>query len=157
MILFWGKKWLSMESKINSHCWSWPPGSALTWGLRCDRYFYPGSLWGWSAQEISRVTEATELLGQGPFRPSSSARRQSWSSALWAPSPPEESLPTGSALTPGTQERAGLPGMLTEANRLTGGTRSSQRQLEHLTPEITRWRKTNVRILLTGTKTTWHH
>ena len=47
--------------------------------------------------------------------------------------------------------------MLTEANRTTGGTSSNQRQLEHLTPEITRWRKTKVRILLTETKTTYHH
>ena len=37
------------------------------------------------------------------------------------------------------QERAGLPGVLTQAYRLTGGTSSSQRQQEHLTPEITRW------------------
>jgi hypothetical protein len=29
-----------------------------------------------SAQESTWATEATELLGEGPFRPSSSARRQ---------------------------------------------------------------------------------
>ena len=58
---------------------------------------------------------------------------------------------------PGTQERAGLPGVLTEANRHTEGTSSSQRQLEHLTPEITRWQKANIRILPTETKNTWHH
>jgi hypothetical protein len=38
-----------------------------------------------------------------------------------------------------------------------GGTSSSQRQQEHLTPEITRWQKANTRILPTETKTTWHH
>jgi hypothetical protein len=37
------------------------------------------------------------------------------------------------------QERAGLPGVLTQAYRLTRGTSSSQRQQEHLTLEITRW------------------
>ena len=37
------------------------------------------------------------------------------------------------------QERAGLPGVLTQAYRLTQGTSSSQRQQEHLTLEITRW------------------
>ena len=58
---------------------------------------------------------------------------------------------------PGTQDRACLPGVLTEANRHTEGTSSNQRQLEHLTPEITRWQKANVRILLTETKTTHHH
>ena len=76
---------------------------------------------------------------------------------ICAPSLQEESLPAESALTTGTQERVGLPGVLTEANRITGGTSSSQRQLEHLTPEITRWQKANVRILLTETKTTQHH
>ena len=45
------------------------------------------------------ATEARELLEQGPYGPSSSARR--WSSVLCAPSLPEESLPPGSALTLG--------------------------------------------------------
>jgi hypothetical protein len=115
--------------------------------------FSPGSLWGWSTQELTQVTETTELLGQGPFGHSSSARRQSWSSKICAPSPPEKSLPTESALTPENQERAVLQGVLTETNRITRGTSSRQRQLEHLTPGITRWRKTNAR----GTKNTWNH
>jgi hypothetical protein len=38
-------------------------------------------------------------------------------------------LPAKSTLTTETQERVGLPGVLTEANRITGGTSSSQRQL----------------------------
>jgi uncharacterized lipoprotein YddW (UPF0748 family) len=66
-------------------------------------------------------------------------------------------LPTENALTTGTQERVRLPGVLTEAKRIRGGISSSQRQLEHLTPEITRWRKARITILLTETKTTWHH
>jgi hypothetical protein len=33
--------------------------------------------------------------------------------------------------------------VLTEANRITGGTSSSNRQLEHPTPEITRGKKAN--------------
>jgi hypothetical protein len=68
-----------------------------------------------------------------------------------------KSMPAEGALTTGTQKRVGLPGVLTEANRITGGTSSSQRQLEHLSPDITRWRKANVRVLLTETKTTRHH
>ena len=48
---------------------------------------------------------------------------------IYAPSLQEESLPVESTLTTETQERAGLPGQLTEANRTTGGTSSSQRQL----------------------------
>ena len=48
---------------------------------------------------------------------------------ICAPSLQEESLPAESTLTTETQERAGLPGLLTEANRITGETSSSQRQL----------------------------
>jgi hypothetical protein len=53
-----------------------------------------------------------------------------------------------SALTTVTQERVGIPGVLKEANRITGGISSIQRQLEHITPEITRRLKAKVRILL---------
>jgi hypothetical protein len=66
-------------------------------------------------------------------------------------------LPAESTLNTGIQERVGLPGVLKEANRITGGTSSSQRQLEHLTLEITKWKKANVRILITEKKTTQHH
>jgi hypothetical protein len=38
-------------------------------------------------------------------------------------------LPAASTLTTETQERVGLPGVLTETNRITGGTSYSQRQL----------------------------
>jgi hypothetical protein len=38
-------------------------------------------------------------------------------------------MPAESTLTTKTQERAGLPGLLTEANRIMEGTSSSQRQL----------------------------
>jgi hypothetical protein len=109
--------------------------------------------------ESTLVIEATELLGQGPIKPSSSARRQSWDPDPWAHSLPEESWPTGrvltpelrrlirapdcwtpackeslpteSALTTGTQVRVGHTGVLTEANRMTRGSSSNQRQLEH--------------------------
>ena len=171
---------------------------------------YPGSLRDQSTQERMWATEATELLGQGLFGPSSSSRRQSWNPDLWEPSPPSciqgpsetslhrrahrlqkqqnfldrvplglhlhpkgrsefqtsvfcapslkgKSLLAESTLPTGIQERVWLPGVLTEANRITGGTSSSQRQLKHLTPEITRWQKANIRILLTGSKTTLYH
>ena len=48
---------------------------------------------------------------------------------ICAPSLQEESLPAESTLTTETQKRAGIPGQLTEANRITGETGSSQRQL----------------------------
>ena len=145
-------------------------------------------LWGGSVQESTghRNNSASETWS---YRLSSSARRWSWSSVLCVPSLPEESLPPGSALTPGlrwdhhflssvslrlghtvesmpqkqqsfwdrvllpayilSQEVelilsdlcTSLPGVLTQAYRLTGGTSYSQRQLEYLIPEITRWWK----------------
>jgi hypothetical protein len=48
---------------------------------------------------------------------------------ICAPSVQEESLPAESALTSETQERASLPGLLIEVNRITRGTSSNQRQL----------------------------
>ena len=125
----------------------------VPWMSACHKillssFFYPGSLWGGSVQESARASEATELLGQDPFGPSSSAR--SWSLVLCAPFLTGESWPPGSALTPGTQERAGLPGLLTVANRLTGETSSSQRVLEHQ-------RLPDGKILPTETKATQHY
>jgi hypothetical protein len=63
------------------------------------------------------------------FGPSSSARKQIRAPDLCAPSLSEERWPAESTLTTETQERVGLPRVLTEANRITGGTSSSQRQL----------------------------
>jgi hypothetical protein len=45
---------------------------------------------------------------------------------FWAPALQEESLPAESALTIRTQVRVGIPGVLTEANRIRGGSSSSQ-------------------------------
>jgi hypothetical protein len=61
------------------------------------------------------------------------------------------------ALTTEIQERVRLPGVLTEANRITGGRSCSQRQLQQLTPENTGWQKANLRTLVTETKTSQHH
>jgi hypothetical protein len=52
------------------------------------------------------AAEATELLGQGPFRISSSIRRQSSDPDPWTPSLPEESLPPGRVLTPRIRRRS---------------------------------------------------
>jgi hypothetical protein len=48
---------------------------------------------------------------------------------ICAPSLQEDSLPEESTLNTETQERARLPGLLTKANRITGGTSSNQKQL----------------------------
>jgi hypothetical protein len=45
----------------------------------------------------SRASEATELLGQDHFGPSSSASRKSWPSVLCVPSPQKKGLPTARA------------------------------------------------------------
>ena len=73
-----------------------------------------------------RVERSVEQLGQDASGLSSACR-------AWAVAEP--------SVQKFHQERAGLPGVLTQAYRPTGGTSSSQRQQEHLTPEITRWRK----------------
>jgi hypothetical protein len=62
---------------------------------------YPGSPRVQSIQDSMQSIEATELVGQGPFRPSSSARWQSWDPYLWEPSLPKESCSPETALTPG--------------------------------------------------------
>jgi hypothetical protein len=66
-----------------------------------EKILYPRSLRDQSAQECTLAAEATELHRQGPFGPSSSARRQSWDPDIWAPSPPKEIQPPGWVLTPG--------------------------------------------------------
>jgi hypothetical protein len=48
---------------------------------------------------------------------------------ICAPSLKEESLPAESTLNTETQERTSLPGLLIEANRITRGISSNQRQL----------------------------
>ena len=68
------------------------------------------------ATQLLGQAEATQLLGQTPFQ----------APDIRVPSPPEEGMPAESTLTTETQERDGLPGLLTEANRITRGTSCSQ-------------------------------
>jgi hypothetical protein len=71
------------------------------WDSAESSILYPGSLRDQSMQESVRASETTELLGQGPFGPSTSARRQIWHLKIWALSPIQESQPLGRGLTPG--------------------------------------------------------
>jgi hypothetical protein len=48
----------------------------------------------------------------------------------WTPALQEERLPAESTLTTGTQVRVGLSGVLTEANRITGGSANTGKQVE---------------------------
>jgi hypothetical protein len=121
---------------------SLPPGTALTPGLRGNLHCLSGD----SLEQVHSVAhspqKAAEQLGQGPsglyLHPGGRAVPQL--SVHWS-----------------CQDRAGLPGVLTQEYRLTRGTSSSQRQQEHLTQEITRWPMANIRILPIETKSTWHH
>jgi hypothetical protein len=63
------------------------------------------------------------------FGLSSSVRRQVWEPDICPHSLQEESLAAESALTTEIQEKASLPGLLIEANRITRGTISKKRQL----------------------------
>ena len=98
-----------------------PPSSALT-RPRVLRAPENSPLWRTSstpktswALEGMWATEATELIGQGPFGPSSSARRPSWDPDTWATSLSEESLLTGRALTPGFRRWMRAPDFWTPA------------------------------------------
>ena len=71
----------------------------------------------------NKIAQAKELLGQGRI----SLHLQAGGGAIQQP-PMHWSC----------QERAGLPGVLTQAYRLTEVRSSSQKELEHLTPEIAR-------------------
>jgi hypothetical protein len=76
-----------------------------------------------------QTAEATHLLGQTLFQVFVFSQEAGLNARLLAPSLQEESLPAESTLTTETQKRAGLPGLLTEANIITEGTGSSQRRL----------------------------
>ena len=56
-------------------------------------------------------------------------RRQVQTPDIWAPSLQEESLHVESTLTTETKDRASLPGLLIEANRIMRGTSSNQREI----------------------------
>ena len=77
-----------------------------------------------SALRNAQAAEAVEQLGQG----FTGLHLQSEDEAVMQPS-----------IYLSCHERAGLSGVLmTQAYRLRGGTSSSQRQQEHMTPEMTK-------------------
>jgi hypothetical protein len=106
-------------------------------GNRNKRASWTGFHWAFILSQEAELTPRTlgTFLdrGESAYRESSDPRTRRWIRApdFWTPVMQEESLPAESALTTGTQVRLRLPGVLTEANRITGGTSSSQRQLEH--------------------------
>ena len=100
-----------------------PPGRALTSRSGEGAILCPKCLRDQSVQVSAQTAEATYILGQALFR----AFIYSQEAGLNAR--PHCTLPAESTLTTENQERAGLPGLLTETNRITGGTSSRQRQL----------------------------
>jgi hypothetical protein len=74
-------------------------------------------------------TEANSFWDKPYFQSSSSTRRQIPTTDICATSLQEKSLPAASALTTETQERANLPGLLVEANKIKKETSFNQRQL----------------------------
>ena len=132
------KNWSLQRSEQTLQCFYWDTHhrdslnyTSLCWGkihirfsLRCLSKVGP--------LRRAQATEAAEQLGQCPtgLHLHSGGKAVSQPSVHWS-----------------CQERAGLQGVLTRAYRLIGRTSSSQRQLEHITPEITRWQKANERIL----------
>ena len=119
---------------------SFPPGSALTLGLRWDCYFLSVDSLRWDQKFTDRRSRQAAETGSNGLTSQLGGGAVLQLFIHWP-----------------CHEKVGLPGVLTEAYRLTGGTSSSQRQQEHLTLEITRWQKTKARILPTETKTTWHY
>ena len=103
---------------------SLPPGSALTLGTQGRSPFSLQCLSKASLHRRAWATEATELLRHSPMglhlHPRGGAVPQP--SVHWS-----------------CQERTGLPGVLRQGYRPIGGTSSSQRQQDQLTPEKTRW------------------
>ena len=83
-----------------------------------------------------------------------SARRQVQTPDIWAPSLQEESLPEESTLTTETQERASLPGLLMEANRIMGGQApnrdNNNNKLQRLPAQSTLTTETQERARLPG-------
>jgi hypothetical protein len=86
-------------------------------------------VWSREGTQLLTQAEATQLLEQACFVPSSSARRQVQIPDICAPSLQEETFPAECTLATETQERDSLPGLLIKANRIMGETSSNQRKL----------------------------
>ena len=106
-------------------------------GNRSNRASWSGSCWAFILRQEAKLRPrplGTFLArGESTYRESSDPRTQDVDQApdFWTPALKEDSLLAESALTTGTQERVGLPGVLTEAKTISGESSSNQRQVEH--------------------------
>ena len=92
------------------------PGRALTARAGEGAILYPSSLGDQSAPVSSQTEEATYLLGQARFQAFIFSQEAGLNARICAPSLQEENFPAESTLISETQERTGLPGLLTKAN-----------------------------------------
>jgi hypothetical protein len=88
----------------------------------------PGSLRDYSAQVRVWTTEANSFWDR-PFQTFIFCQEAGPNPRYMYTSLQEESLPSESAQTTETQERASLPGLLIKANKISRGTSANQRQL----------------------------
>jgi hypothetical protein len=82
-----------------------------------------------SVQVIVQTAEAIHLLEQALFLTLIFSQKGGLNGRYLCTFLARGELAAESTLTTEPQERASLPGLLTEANRITGGTSSNQRQL----------------------------
>ena len=87
------------------------------------------SLGDQSVQVSMQTAETTLLLGQALFQAFIFCQEAALKAKYLCTFPVRGELAAKSTLTTESQERARLPGLLTEDNRITGGTGSNQRQL----------------------------
>jgi hypothetical protein len=86
-------------------------------------------VWTTEAPHLLGQAEATQILVQSLFYAFTFSQKQVQMPDICATSLQEESLPAESTLTTENKERARLPGLLTEGNRITGVKSYNQRQL----------------------------
>ena len=80
-------------------------------------------------QVSTQTAEETHLLGQALFQAFIFSQKEGLNARTLCTVPEREELACREYWTTETQERSRLPGLLTEANRITEGKGSSQRQL----------------------------
>ena len=102
-------------------------GRAVTARAGEGAILFPWSLRDQSAQVRVGTAEATHLLGQALFQALTFSQQSGLNARTLCTSPARGEF--ACRVYSETQERAGLPELLTEANRTTVGTSSSQRQL----------------------------
>jgi hypothetical protein len=132
-------------------------------GSRSNRASWTGSLWAFIFRQETALRPRP--LGTFPARRVPASREGSdprtqevdLSSRILCTFPARGELACRECSDHWDSGESWSPRSADRSQRITGGTSSIQSQLDHLTPEITKWQKANKIILLTETKNTWHH